>query len=251
MSLNTFKKERIVSWLRESNVLSFSSQNDFILKSGIKSRYYFDFSRICTDYDLGRVGKFFYETLYQNELLYGDKVIYGVSYKAIPLAISLTLFQESARDAKSEFLHKEREGRGTYNCRLSYSFKKKDTDIYCGEILESKDVVLIDDVLTTGSSIYEAYNDVISQGGKPVAVIVFLDRMNIINPEDSEVSYLSNSSLKKRNRASSFLKDVIDIPVISVVSMIDVLEYLFVNRKFTECCKFIEEEIEYRSFRHA
>ncbi|KAH0544326.1 hypothetical protein FGG08_001589 [Glutinoglossum americanum] len=105
-------------------------------------------------------------------------VVFGPAYKGVPLAIAA-----AARLAEPE--------PSKFGC-LSCSFNRKEVKDHgeggniVGCSLKGKRVVMVDDVITTGTAIREAINLIECEGSKVVAIIATMDRMGRITLPDGE-----------------------------------------------------------------
>jgi len=126
--------EKIIVQLKEKNIVK---EGEFTLKSGKKSNIYFDFKSLPNyPHLMNNISILFKEYLESNELT--DKVICGVPYGGIPFASILSL----NLNLPLMILRKEAKNYGT---------KKK----LEGNLYYDKKVILVEDVITTGSSVIE------------------------------------------------------------------------------------------------
>lgn len=146
--INEFIKKKIIKY------------GDFTLKSGKKSNIYIDMRTIIS-----------YPTLLKNLTTYiaekekknNVKVLYsivcGVPYGAISLATAFSL----ETNIKSIFIRKEKKEYGT----------KKQIE---GHFTENEEILLIEDVITSGQSILETIQIIEQNNLKIGKIITFIDR---------------------------------------------------------------------------
>lgn len=204
--MEDYKKE-FIDFMVECNALKFGS---FTLKSGRKSPFFMNAGAYVTGGQLKRLGEFYAKAVHDN---FGDDfdVFFGPAYKGIPLAVVTAL-------AYSEFYGKEIK-------YCSDRKEEKDHGADKGSLLGYKindgdRVVIIEDVTTSGKSIEETYPKIKSQetvpgGIKIVGEIVSLNRME--KAPDSDKAALEVISEKY------------GFPARAIVSMNDVIEYLYTN----------------------
>ncbi|CAL1328977.1 orotate phosphoribosyltransferase [Candidatus Providencia siddallii] len=138
---------------------------DFILKSGRKSPFFFNFGSFNTGYDLSLVGRYYAEALKDNEI--DCDVVLGIAYKGIPIVVSMVI-------ALSEY----------YNINMSYSFNRKEFKKYgekgslIGSSLKGR-VLIVDDVITSGASIYESIKFIEQKKAIISGVLLCLDRQEV------------------------------------------------------------------------
>lgn len=194
--MEQYKKD-FIEFLVKVNALQFGS---FILKSGRVAPYFFNAGSFYTGETLFTLARFYAHALMKSGFQY--EVIYGPAYKGIPLAVSLTMV-----------LYRD------FQRTVSYSFNRKESkqygqkDIIIGAILrEDTRMVLVDDVITAGTAVRESVDFLKTHGNpKLVGILIALDRMEKNND--------GHSALQE-------LEKTLGIPVISIITMVEVLEYL-------------------------
>lgn len=129
---------------------------DFTLKSGEKSRIYIDLRQIISYPDVLRAVA---ETIWQQMSGYPCDVVCGVPYTALPIATCISLQQNLPMVMR----RKEKKEYGTKQS-IEGSFK---TGQKC---------IIIEDIVTSGSSIIETANDLEVAGLKVKEVAVLIDR---------------------------------------------------------------------------
>jgi orotate phosphoribosyltransferase len=136
---------------------------EFKLKSGRLSPYFFNFGKLSDAALLRQMAASYAKNIAHQALEFD--VVFGPAYKGIPLAIS-TAIELSTHSTK----------------RVDYSFNRKEKKQYGegGEIvgaeLKGKNVIILDDVITSGGTVSEAYDIVTRHGGNIVGYFFALDR---------------------------------------------------------------------------
>lgn len=204
--MEDYKKE-FIDFMVECNALKFGS---FTLKSGRKSPFFMNAGAYVTGGQLKRLGEFYAKAVHDN---FGDDfdVFFGPAYKGIPLAVVTALAYSELYGKEIKYCsdRKEEKDHGADKGSL-LGYKINDGDR----------VVIIEDVTTSGKSIEETYpkiksQETVSGGIKIVGEIVSLNRME--KAPDSDKAALEVISEKY------------GFPARSIVSMNDVIEYLYTN----------------------
>lgn len=149
--------------------LSFQQGEEFILSSGKKSNFYFNMKPTMMDPE----GSYLIAKLIIDRIkTMKTKVEYvgGLEMGAVPIvsAISPVSYQlDSCEPVKAFFVRKKAKQYGT---------KSQIEGLAKNETLEGKNVVIVDDVTTTGNSMLEAARVVEKEGGNVVEVITIVDR---------------------------------------------------------------------------
>lgn len=182
----------------EQGVLRFG---DFVTKSGRNSPYFFNAGLFDSGASLGRLAAFYAETLLASGVQFD--MLFGPAYKGIPLAAATAMaLSSNGADIPFAFNRKEAKTHGEGGSLI-------------GAPLAGK-VVIIDDVITAGTSVRESVDIIRAAGAEPAAVLIALDRMERAGT-DTELS------------AGSAVQDVqsmYGIPVISIASLSDILALL-------------------------
>ena len=179
----------------KNNILQFG---EFKLKSGRTSPYFFNAGHFNNGELLGHLAKFYSEVISRS--LDSGFMLYGPAYKGIPLvaAIAVQLFQYQDRNVPYAFNRKERKDHG-------------EGGLIVGADLQGQ-VVIVDDVITAGTSIHESVKIIESAGAQPAAVAIALDRQEIADGE-------TRSAVQK-------IQDQYQIPVLSLIGLDNLVSYL-------------------------
>ncbi|CAB4252955.1 similar to Saccharomyces cerevisiae YMR271C URA10 Minor orotate phosphoribosyltransferase (OPRTase) isozyme that catalyzes the fifth enzymatic step in the de novo biosynthesis of pyrimidines [Maudiozyma barnettii] len=186
----------------ECEALRFGS---FTLKSGRQSPYFFNLGLFNTGKLLSNLATAYAIAIIQSDLKFD--VIFGPAYKGIPLASIVCV--KLAEIGGSKFQD------------VQYAFNRKEAKDHgeggniVGASLEDKRILIIDDVMTAGTAINEAFEIIGTAGGQVVGTIIALDRQEVVNLEDKDKLSATATVSKKYN-----------IPVLNIVSLSHVISYL-------------------------
>jgi orotate phosphoribosyltransferase len=184
-----------VEHMIERDVLQFG---DFVLKSGVKSPYFFNLGAIDDGPGLDELGAAYATAVL--ELPSVPEVLFGPAYKGIPIAVatSLALTRNHGRSIGVAFNRKEAKLHGEGGQLV-------------GHAIRGSRVVIVDDVITAGTAVTEAYDLVTRAGGKILAILVALDRQ-----ERLDGAATAAETMTRR----------LGVPVKSIVTLEDVVGYL-------------------------
>jgi len=146
-------KEYLIDLLKENEVFL---EGDFTLSSGKKSNYYINMKKAITEPEiLSTISKLITEKISDDDI---DKVA-GPALGAVPIATAVSL------ESKLPLLmiRKEKKGYGT-------------SKLIEGELNEGDDVIVVEDVSTTGGSLLKAIKAIEENGGNVVRAFVVVDR---------------------------------------------------------------------------
>ncbi|MGB6102525.1 MAG: orotate phosphoribosyltransferase [Pusillimonas sp.] len=199
---DTFNRMEFVRFSLDQGVLRFGS---FKVKSGRLSPYFFNAGLFNTGRSAGRLAQFYAQALIDSGIEFN--MLFGPAYKGIPLAATtaaaLAAHPSLAdRDVPFAFNRKEAKDHG-------------EGGMLVGAPLQGR-VVIIDDVITAGTSVRESVDIIRQAGAEPAAVLIALDRMERAGADDA----LS---------AHSAVQDVAmtyGIPVVSIASLADIMAVL-------------------------
>lgn len=134
----------------------------FTLKSGRVSPYFFNSGLFDTGARLARLARCYAAAVLDAGIAFD--VLYGPAYKGIPLATAcaLALAEHHARDVPYAFNRKEAKDHGEGGTLI-------------GAPLAGR-VLIVDDVISAGTSVRESIALIRAAGATPVAVAIALDR---------------------------------------------------------------------------
>jgi orotate phosphoribosyltransferase len=183
-----------ISYSLDCGVLKFG---EFLLKSGRTSPYFFNTGLFNTGARLSKLGQFYAQALLQSGIK--PDILYGPAYKGIPLvsATSIAYAQLSNEDVPFVFNRKEAKDHGEGGSLV-------------GAQLQGK-VIIVDDVITAGTSVRESMDIIRSAHATPAGVLIALDRQE-----------------KGQNNISAIqeVRDCFDVPVIAIITVENIIDYL-------------------------
>jgi orotate phosphoribosyltransferase len=155
-------EQRAIQYFIQENVLTFG---DFTLKSGRKSPYFFNTGKLCSASQLAALGALFAEKLQQENVFADASIIFGSAYKGIPISVAtaIALANSPRKDIRSISDRKEAKTHG-------------DTSSFLGDIRTGDKAVIVDDVITTGGTKFEAIAKLREAGCEPLGFIIAFDR---------------------------------------------------------------------------
>lgn len=202
-------QKQFIKYAIECGVLKFG---EFQLKSGRISPYFFNTGLFDTGAKLTRLGEFYAQALIQSEI--STNILYGPAYKGIPLvsATAIAYFQLSGKDIPFVFNRKEAKDHGEGGNLV-------------GAQLQGN-VLILDDVITAGTSIRESVEIIKAAGASPCAVLIALDRQ-----EKGQNNYSATEEISQQ----------LKIPVFSIISFANIIEYLETNEDANNKLAIIKE----------
>ena len=191
-------RQQFIAFSVEAEVLKFGQ---FITKAGRQSPYFFNAGLFHDGATLGKLAEFYAQTLLDSGLEFD--MLFGPAYKGITLA-SATAVALAAKGRNTSF---------AYNRKEAKDHGEGGTIV--GAKLAGR-VVIIDDVISAGTSVRESVAMIRAAGAEPAAVLIALDRMER-GGKDGVLSPLS---------AVQEVSQTYGIPVISIASLSDLFGYL-------------------------
>ncbi|MGI1671781.1 MAG: orotate phosphoribosyltransferase [Neptuniibacter sp.] len=178
----------------EQKVLRFGK---FTLKSGRTSPYFFNAGLFNSGKALAKLGRYYAQAIKDSGVNFD--VLLGPAYKGIPLAATtaVALSDQHDEDVPYVFNRKEAKTHGEGGSLV-------------GAPLEGE-VMIIDDVITAGTAIREVMEIIDQAGAKPAGVVIALNRQEKGKGELSAIQEVERDY---------------KMPVISIVSLSDLIEYL-------------------------
>jgi len=208
--METFKKE-FINFAITKNVLRFG---EFKLKSGRISPYFFNSGLFNDGESLARLGRFYAQAVMASRVEFD--MLFGPAYKGIPLASAMAISLSC-----------------DYDRAVPYCFNRKEVKdhgeggILLGAPLAGR-VLIIDDVITAGTSVRESVKLIEHANASTAAVVIALDRQERGEAELSAIQEIEAGY---------------GIPVISIICLEDLVDYLGHS---TDLLQHLEKIQEYR-----
>jgi orotate phosphoribosyltransferase len=187
-----------VQFARHAGVLRFG---EFKTKAGRLSPYFFNAGLFDDGAKLGRLAEFYARRLLASPVQFD--MLFGPAYKGIVLAAAVAI--ELARLGRN----------------VPYAYNRKEAKDHGegGTLVGAKvagRVLIIDDVMSAGTSVRESVSMIQSAGGVPSGVLIALDRQERV-ADDGVDSALS---------AVQFVTQRLGLPVVAIATLADLLQYL-------------------------
>jgi len=193
-------RQQFIRFTIEQKVLRFG---EFKTKAGRLSPYFFDAGLFYDGAALKRLAQFYAKAIGAAGI--GFDMLFGPAYKGIPLVAAVAI--ALADDAES--------GK-TSGTTSSYSFNRKEVKDHgeggtvIGAPLSGR-VLIVDDVISAGTSVRESVNLIRASNATPCGVAIALDRMERGSGALSAVQEVGASY---------------NIPVVSIATLDDLMAYL-------------------------
>jgi orotate phosphoribosyltransferase len=154
---------------------------EFTLKSGRTSPYFFNAGSFNDGAALDTLGRCYAGAIVEHELEFD--MLFGPAYKGIPLAaaIAISLQRDFGRNVPFAFNRKEAKDHG-------------EGGVIVGAALAGR-VLIVDDVISAGTSVTESRELIQAHGAIPAAVAIALDRQERGQDQRSAVASVRASGL--------------------------------------------------------
>ena len=208
--MQAYRKE-FIDLALELGVLRFG---EFRLKSGRISPYFFNAGLFNTGYAAARVGRYYAAAIAESDIKFD--MLFGPAYKGIPLATlaAASLAEQQDIDVPYAFNRKEAKAHG-------------EGGNIVGAPLAGR-VLIVDDVITAGTAVREAYQIISTAGAKVAGLVISLDR------QERGQGALS---------AVQELKQSLDIQVLSIIRLNDLVDTLEGSPEYEQ---YLQPVIDYR-----
>ena len=198
MSSENSNSVNFIRFALEAKVLSFG---EFKTKAGSLSPYFFNAGEFNDGARLCALGRYYAKALEGSQIAYD--MLYGPAYKGITLAAATAIaLAESGRNVPYAYNRKEVKDHGEGGTLVGAPVKGK--------------VVIIDDVISAGTSVRESVQLIRSAGAEPVAVLIALDRME----KSGTATNIGNQS------AVQAVEEEFGLPVIAIANLGDLMAFL-------------------------
>jgi orotate phosphoribosyltransferase len=169
---------------------------EFITKAGRQSPYFFNAGLFNDGASFGQLCDFYAKTIVHAQL--GCDMLFGPAYKGIPLVAGVAIrLAEQGQNLPFCFNRKEAKDHGEGGTLI-------------GAPLAGR-VLILDDVISAGTSVRESVNIIRAHGATPAGVVIALDRMERGQGDLSAVQEVQQQ---------------FGIPVVAVANLKDLLGYL-------------------------
>jgi orotate phosphoribosyltransferase len=190
--MNDFRHE-FLQFSINQNVLRFG---EFKTKAGRMSPYFFNAGLFADGLALKQLGEFYAKAILAAGIEFD--VLFGPAYKGIPLAAASAIaLADSGKNTAYSFNRKEAKDHG-------------EGGTIVGAPLQGR-VLIIDDVISAGTSVRESVELIRAHGATPAGVIIAIDRMERGTGDLSAVQEVQQQY---------------QIPVFAIANLDDLLSYL-------------------------
>ena len=187
-----------IEFALQAKVLSFG---EFKTKAGRLSPYFFNAGLFNDGASLGRLGEFYANALLSSKIEFD--MLYGPAYKGITLAASTAIaLARSGRNTPFAYNRKEAKDHGEGGTLIGAPVRGR--------------IVIVDDVISAGTSVRESVDLINAAGAKPCAVLIALDRMEKSGNATEIGQYSAVQSVGKE----------FGLPVISIANLDSVMNFL-------------------------
>ena len=198
MSSNNSNQDNFIRFALEAKVLSFG---EFKTKAGRLSPYFFNAGGFNDGARLSALGRYYAKALQESNIQFD--MLYGPAYKGITLAAATAIaLADNGINVPYAYNRKEAKDHGEGGSLVGAPVKGK--------------VVIIDDVISAGTSVRESVDLIRGAGAEPAAVLIALDRM-----ERS-----GNAVEIGEKSAVQAVEQEFGLPVIAIANLADLMSFL-------------------------
>ena len=198
MSSKNSNQDNFIQFALEANVLSFG---EFKTKAGRLSPYFFNAGGFNDGALLSALGRYYAKALQESGIEYD--MLYGPAYKGITLAAATAIaLTDAGRNVPFAYNRKEAKDHGEGGSLVGAPVKGK--------------VVIIDDVISAGTSVRESVKRIRDAGAEPAVVLIALDRME----KSGTATEIGEKS------AVQAVEQEFGLPVIAIANLADLMAFL-------------------------
>ena len=198
MSSKNSNQDNFIQFALEANVLSFG---EFKTKAGRLSPYFFNAGGFNDGARLSALGRYYANALQGSAIEYD--MLYGPAYKGITLAAATAIaLADSGRNVPYAYNRKEAKDHGEGGSLVGAPVKGR--------------VVIIDDVISAGTSVRESVQLIRDAGAEPAAVLIALDRME----KSGTATEIGEKS------AVQAVEQEFGLPVVVIANLADLMSFL-------------------------
>lgn len=190
--------QEFVAFAVEAGALKFG---EFMTKAGRLSPYFFNAGAFDDGAKLGRLAQFYARRLLASPLAFD--MLFGPAYKGIALAAAVAV--ELARRGRN----------------VAFAYNRKEAKVHgeggllVGAALQGR-VMVVDDVISAGTSVRESVGLIRSAGAVPSAVVIALDRQE----------RATEAGRDSARSAVQFVEQSLGLSVASIATLDDLLQFL-------------------------
>jgi len=190
--MSNFRQD-FIRFAVQQNVLCFG---EFKTKAGRLSPYFFNAGLFNDGASLRSLSQFYAQAIQVSEVPFD--MLFGPAYKGIPLAAGTAIaLAEQGRNVPYCYNRKEAKDHGEGGTTVGATLRGN--------------VLIIDDVISAGTSVRESIELIRAAGAQPCGVVIALDRM-----ERGQTEFSATQEVRRSY----------GIPVISIATLDDLLGYL-------------------------
>ncbi len=198
MSSNNSNQDNFIRFALEAKVLSFG---EFKTKAGRLSPYFFNAGGFNDGARLSALGRYYAKALQESKIAFD--MLYGPAYKGITLAAATAIaLADNGLNVPFAYNRKEAKDHGEGGSLVGAPVKGK--------------VVIIDDVISAGTSVRESVDLIRGAGAEPAAVLIALDRME---RSGNAVEIGAKSAVQA-------VEQEFGLPVIAIANLADLMSFL-------------------------
>ncbi|MCW5197078.1 orotate phosphoribosyltransferase [Buchnera aphidicola] len=201
-------KKKFIEFSLHNKILTFGK---FQLKSGRNSPYFFNSKYFYTGLNILKLGKFYAHAIVHSKI--NPDMLFGLAYKGIPIVVATAIALKIY-----------------YNINLPYCFNRKefknygDQGIIIGPNINHNNIIIIDDVLTSGITIQKYINT------KPNNSIYSI--FVAFNRQEYGISNVYSATEEIKNN-HPYCK------IFSIINIFDLIKYLIKYNKYPKKLKKI------------
>ncbi len=211
-------KQEFIQFAVDAEVIRFG---EFVTKAGRTSPYFFNAGLFNDGTNLGKIADFYAQTLLDAGVEFD--MLFGPAYKGITLASATAVaLAQKGRNVPFAYNRKEAKDHGEGGSIV-------------GAKLQGK-VVIVDDVISAGTSVRESVELIRAAGATPAAVLIALDRMERVGKDD-ELS--ANSAVQE-------VSESYGIPVIAIANLNDLFACLSAENADAKLSQYKDAVAAYR-----
>jgi orotate phosphoribosyltransferase len=198
MSSNNSNQDNFIRFALEAKVLSFG---EFKTKAGRLSPYFFNAGGFNDGARLSALGRYYAKALQESQIQFD--MLYGPAYKGITLAAATAIaLADNGLNVPYAYNRKEAKDHGEGGSLVGAPVKGR--------------VVIIDDVISAGTSVRESVDLIRGAGAEPAAVLIALDRME----RTGNAIEIGDQS------AVQAVEQEFGLPVIAIANLSDLMSFL-------------------------